>query len=336
MPEGLSQFKPKQKRIIRRAAKKYGIPSRVLFAQAHTESRNNMDAVSSAGARGAFQFMPGTAPSYDVKFDGRGAYRSQAFGAARYLNDLGYQQDPRKAIAGYAGGPGNPQFGYADQLLQTAEGYRGYAADALKGRPRRRGRGSTMTTTRTPGVDNSGLRQQMLQQYVLERHDPDALLSLGVGLKGAQDVPGSTVTRREEGAPGGKVRAGKSGSGDVMGMLRKAVAWDKAKVPYLWGGGHGSIAKPGQPVDCSGYVSAVLGLDSPQVSGNLAGWGKPGKGRNVTVYANSGHVLMSIRDPRNGKTRWFGTSKSNPGGGAGEIAPPDAGYLSNFTARHPG
>src|ERR1044072_1721516 len=106
----------------------------------------------------------------------------------------------------------------------------------------------------------------------------------GGGWGGRRAGRGWAVTPREEGAPGGKVRAGKSGSGDVMGMLRKAAAWDKAKVPYLWGGGHGSIAKPGQPVDCSGYVSAVLGLDSPQVSGNLAGWGKPGKGRNVTVY----------------------------------------------------
>jgi hypothetical protein len=119
-------------------------------------------------------------------------------------------------------------------------------------------------------------------------------------------------------------------------MLKKAVKWDKSKVPYLWGGGHGSIAKPGQPVDCSGFVSAVLGLDTPQVSGNLASWGKPGKGRWISVYANDGHVLMSIRDPKTRKVRWFGTSSSNPGGGAGEISPPDAGYLSRFAVRHPG
>jgi hypothetical protein len=55
----------------------------------------------------------------------------------------------------------------------------------------------------------------------------------------------------------------------------------------------------------------------------------------VTVYANSGHVLMSIVDPQSGKKRWFATSHSNPGGGAGEIAQPTPGYLSRFTARHP-
>ena len=192
---------------------------------------------------------------------------------------------------------------------------------------------SVTRTQRIPGVDNSSLRQQLKLSYLENRNDPNALLDLAYGLQGAEDIPGSvrTTTRTVQG--GSRV----AGNGDpIMGMLRKAVKWDRAKVPYLWGGGHGSIAKPGQPVDCSGYVSAILGLKTPLVSGQLAQWGKPGKGRNVTVWANEGHVLISIRDPRTKKARWFGTSRSNPGGGAGEISPPDASYLSRFTARHPG
>ena len=53
---------------------------------------------------------------------------------------------------------------------------------------------STRTTTTTPGVDNSALRQQMLQQYVLSRGKPDALLGLARGLSGAQDVAPTTET----------------------------------------------------------------------------------------------------------------------------------------------
>src|SRR5881227_2946230 len=81
---------------------------------------------------------------------------------------------------------------------------------------------------------------------------------------------------------------------------------------YSWGGGHNS--RFSGPYDCSGAVSAVLHaaglLKSPMVSGGFMHWGAKGPGA-VTIYANAGHVYMSI----NGK--FFGTSYSNPGGGAG-------------------
>ena len=78
-----------------------------------------------------------------------------------------------------------------------------------------------------------------------------------------------------------------------------------------------------------------MGLKTPQVSGWFAkNLGRQGKGKNLTIYANDGHILMAVRD-RRGKWRWFGTSKSNPGGGAGEIAPPSRAYLSRFAARRP-
>lgn len=53
---------------------------------------------------------------------------------------------------------------------------------------------TTRTTTTTPGVDNSALRKQLLQQYLLQRGRPDALLSLAQGLKDAQDIPGTSRT----------------------------------------------------------------------------------------------------------------------------------------------
>ena len=69
-----------------------------------------------------------------------------------------------------------------------------------------------------------------------------------------------------------------------------------AKFPYKWGGGHGAWRDNGY--DCSGSVSFALAgaglLDRPLTSGLLAGYGRPGPGRWITIYANSGHVFMVV------------------------------------------
>lgn len=81
-----------------------------------------------------------------------------------------------------------------------------------------------------------------------------------------------------------------------------------ASTPYLWGGGHGSFSSSGY--DCSGSVSYALHgaglLDTPKDSGSLEGWGEPGKGEYVSIYANSGHVYMEVAGVR------FDTSGANP------------------------
>jgi hypothetical protein len=128
------------------------------------------------------------------------------------------------------------------------------------------------------------------------------------------------------------IKAGAEGGLD--GIVAEMDRIDAAKVPYLWGGGHQKKAKPGAkvtPLDCSGAVSQALGID-PRVSGQFESWGKAGRGKLVTIYANDTHVLMHVK----GRGFW-GTSKSNPGGGAGWIddGQVSSAYLSRFTARHP-
>jgi hypothetical protein len=95
-------------------------------------------------------------------------------------------------------------------------------------------------------------------------------------------------------------------------MISAANRIDRNHYAYRWGGGHN--ANFSGPYDCSGAVSAVLHaaglLSSPMVSGSFMHWGAPGSGA-VTIYANAGHVYMSILG------RFFGTSSANPGGGAG-------------------
>jgi len=101
--------------------------------------------------------------------------------------------------------------------------------------------------------------------------------------------------------------------------------------PYVYGGGHARWWDAGY--DCSGAVSFALHggnlITSPMPSGSLAGWGSPGKGRWITVYANGGHayaVIAGLRWDTAGVTngtgpRWHKSLKAQASG--------------PFTARHP-
>jgi hypothetical protein len=66
--------------------------------------------------------------------------------------------------------------------------------------------------------------------------------------------------------------------------------------PYVWGGGHASFYD--DSYDCSGAVSfALFGgglIPRPLTSGELMGWGAPGPGRWITVWANGGHTFVEI------------------------------------------
>jgi hypothetical protein len=117
----------------------------------------------------------------------------------------------------------------------------------------------------------------------------------------------------------------------VRTLFERADAIDREQLPYQWGGGHGaSPAAAGVPVDCSGAVSRLLGVN-PRISSQFETFGQAGPGKHVTIYANGEHVLMEIDG------HFWGTSATNPGGGAGWIpnSAISAQYLARFVARHP-
>lgn len=109
---------------------------------------------------------------------------------------------------------------------------------------------------------------------------------------------------------------------------RRAQKFEKKHLPYKWGGGHDRKGGAIRPVDCSGAVSRVLGIN-PRVAGAMGSVGRSGKGGRVEVYYNGHHTFMKI----NG--RFFGTSQSNPGGGAGWIDSKhvSSDYLKGFKVR---
>jgi cell wall-associated NlpC family hydrolase len=136
------------------------------------------------------------------------------------------------------------------------------------------------------------------------------------------------------------------GGGDrsAEAVKKAADALDAMRLPYNYGGGHVTPAKPtgGQEgsylgLDCSSSVSWVLqhaGFKIPTMtSGSFMTWGDPGPGKYVTVYANGGHVFMKIG------RRYYGTSGfGHPSAGTGPAwftKPVSAGYISGFTQVHP-
>lgn len=101
-----------------------------------------------------------------------------------------------------------------------------------------------------------------------------------------------------------------------------------SRTPYVWGGGHGNWSAAGY--DCSGSVSYALHggrlLGTAMASGAFTGWGRPGKGRWITVYANGGHAYMVV-----GGLRYDTTAFKAGGNRWTKFQRPAAGYV----ARHP-
>ncbi|HEU4656915.1 MAG TPA: hypothetical protein VFR97_05300 [Capillimicrobium sp.] len=90
---------------------------------------------------------------------------------------------------------------------------------------------------------------------------------------------------------------------DAPGAVQAIVAAANrvAKLPYVYGGGHGRGIEGmfvDSAYDCSGSISFALAaaglIDRPMTSGELARWGRPGQGEWVTIYANAGHAFMVV------------------------------------------
>lgn len=104
-----------------------GLPKGLLSAVNMTESPNSNTARSSAGARGAFQFMPKTAERFNVDVN---SVNSSAKGAAEYLDKLlkMFEGNLENALRAYNWGEGNMQ-NYLKYGSGMKNGQKGYFAD---------------------------------------------------------------------------------------------------------------------------------------------------------------------------------------------------------------
>lgn len=92
--------------IVSDAAARNAVPEALANAVVMAESAGNPSAISSTGAQGLMQLMPGTAASYHVfnAFDPR----QNVDGGTRFLHDLlaHYKNNVELAVAAYNAGPG--------------------------------------------------------------------------------------------------------------------------------------------------------------------------------------------------------------------------------------
>jgi cell wall-associated NlpC family hydrolase len=336
--------------MTRRAAQKYGLDPSIFERQINQESGFNPNARSPAGAAGIAQIMPATARGWGVDpMNPRQALDAAAKNMAGYVRQYGGYEN---ALRAYNAGPGaierSKSFPETNHYVATILG----GAKAAAKKPTRpashtapsRTTGSVdttrTTTTTTPGVNNRAARASLVSAFLDQKSaDP---VSFALRARELRDIaPTSSTESETEHTPGTEPRrsassdgSSPSSGGDLASFAKlRADAINAQGLPYKWGGGHGGQTKLSEPVplDCSGAVSKVLGID-PRVADQFKTWGRPGDGgsKGVTVYSKPTHTLMKI----NG--HFFGTSGSNPGGGAGWIPQENVSseYLAGFTARH--
>lgn len=149
------------RRLARETALRHGIDPDIFEAQIDQESRFNKNAVSSAGAQGLGQLMPGTAAELGVKNPWDPVQNLD--GAARYLKRMlrqfgGYPE----ALAAYNSGPGTvARAGGVPNIPETIN----YVDSVTKGAARLRARGggqsrppAALRTPSPPMTDGGTLR----------------------------------------------------------------------------------------------------------------------------------------------------------------------------------
>lgn len=150
---------------------------------------------------------------------------------------------------------------------------------------------------------------------------PQTRAALGIG-------PGRVLKRRGRGGS-----SGGGGRGRKAAIVRAVIRAGSriATAPYRYGGGHGSWTDSGY--DCSGSISYALHgaglLRSSLDSTGFMSYGRPGRGRHITIYANAGHAYMVVGNRRfdtsavsETGSRWTSTHRSS----AGYVARHPAGF----------
>ncbi len=267
-----NEIPPRFLALYRQAARRYGISWAVLAGVGKMECDNGLDtdpacwregSVNAAGAGGPMQFLAATWSEYGVDADGKGRKNrwdpaDAIYAAARLLAASGAPDDYRRAIYAY-----NHASWYVADVLSWAHRYQGGGGAAYDANEA----SSLQAQTETPVIFVSGSRAS------LEPGDGHVALI-------PADIPFV-----------------------VKAML---VAGNELQdLPYGPQGHPDPLGAPAE--DCSSTVNYVLYragirplteiVRTNPLAQDYVGWGKPGPGRWVTIYAAdtpTPHVFIVI------------------------------------------
>jgi hypothetical protein len=275
---------------IAQVAAQYSIPPAILYAVGEVESGYS-DAVisgqqtSSAGAVGAFQFMPATAQAYGVSVQQlAGNYSLQLNLAARMLHDLFERYGSwQGALSAYNSGSPTAATGYASQVLGVAAKDPGYGMGS-------QGADGGVGTAGAQG-SSSGYAPSDLAFWRGASGDFTNTLqgmtsSGGVVTQGALDSYRQQASQVSQGSPG-------HGGEGLSGFNGQCVGWVEQVLPWV----------PYGPATAAGYAAAL-----PQVPGvrqSSAAGAQPG---DVVVFApgqagadsTDGHIAVVTGVSANG------------------------------------
>lgn len=296
-----------------RVAEQVGIPSNLFLALIRQESGFKQGSVSSAGAIGLTQLMPGTAEGLGVN---PRDWRQNLVGGARYLrSQLDRFRDPKLALAAYNAGPGAvtkyggiPPYAetqaYVQRVLNFAKEYgSGDGAFALP---------NVVRQTSTPVQAVTGVGQ--LLSPLSKLGNLSATIVGAIQARDAQQLgpaqPARTLDMASRsGQTTNPVRAAMSVVGDTALTPVVSYALDQLGIPYSWGGG-----TPGGPTkgiqrgantvgwDCSALVQAAwarAGVQLPRTTYDQINVGVPVASvadlqPGDLLFPHKGHVQMYI------------------------------------------
>ncbi len=283
------------------------------------------------------QFEPATWAEYGV--DGNGDGRRDPYdpvdaigAAARYLRALGAPADWERAVRGYNGGPANAgsasTLGYWEAAARSAAAYLGAG-----GPPPATASPPSSACEPCPAGAGPSVPDALAAPVVPPTGAPAATTSLPASDCAAGGAVPLAPGDRARIEPDGRAIAPAGAPAAVRAMI---VAGNQLiGTPYIYGGGHADF-RPAAGYDCSSAVSWALHgaayLTAPEDSVTLEGFGDPGAGLWVTVYANPVHAFVYVAGIR------LDTSPQAGDGRFGELGPrwrPATRSTAGFVARHP-